>query len=181
MNDIPHIGHAYTTIAADILARYNRLLGNDVFFLTGTDEHGQKVEKAALEKRRSPKEHADLMVENFKALWKKLDILNDAFIRTTDAEHKKTVQGLLQMLLDRRDRKAVLCRVVLYPTRGSGRKRTLSAATVLTADGLLSRYTKRTIFPDVEIPGKADKTYRGEPGLCPAGYAQKRSARLSEK
>ncbi len=101
MNDIPHIGHAYTTIAADILARYNRLLGNDVFFLTGTDEHGQKVEKAAMEKGRSPKEHADLMVENFKALWKKLDISNDAFIRTTDAEHTKTVQGLLQMLLDR--------------------------------------------------------------------------------
>ena len=101
MNDIPHIGHAYTTIAADILARYNRLLGNDVFFLTGTDEHGQKVEKAAQEKGRSPKEHSDLMVENFKALWTKLHISNDAFIRTTDAEHKKTVQGLLQMLLDR--------------------------------------------------------------------------------
>jgi methionyl-tRNA synthetase len=101
VNDIPHIGHAYTTIAADILARYNRLLGNDVFFLTGTDEHGQKVEKAALEKGRSPKEHADLMVENFKALWTKLGISNDAFIRTTDEGHKKTVQGLLQMLLDR--------------------------------------------------------------------------------
>ena len=101
MNDIPHIGHAYTTIAADILARYNRLLGNDVFFLTGTDEHGQKVEKAASEKGRSPKEQADLMVENFRALWQRLDVSNDAFIRTTDEEHTKTVQGLLQMLLDR--------------------------------------------------------------------------------
>jgi methionyl-tRNA synthetase len=88
-------------VAADILARYNRLIGNDVFFLTGTDEHGQKVEKAAQEKGRSPKEQADLMVENFKSLWKKLNISNDAFIRTTDTEHKKTVQGLLQMLLDR--------------------------------------------------------------------------------
>ena len=101
VNDIPHIGHAYTTVAADILARHNRLTGKDVFFLTGTDEHGQKVEKAAQERGLSAKDHADLMVENFKALWKKLNISNDAFIRTTDAEHKKTVQGLLQMLLDK--------------------------------------------------------------------------------
>jgi methionyl-tRNA synthetase len=101
VNDIPHIGHAYTTIAADILARYNRLKGNEVFFLTGTDEHGQKVEKAAKERGKTPKEHADSMVDNFKNLWKKLNISNDAFIRTTDIEHIKTVQGLLQMLFDR--------------------------------------------------------------------------------
>lgn len=101
VNDIPHIGHAYTTIAADILARYNRLKGNEVFFLTGTDEHGQKVEKAAKEKGNTPKEHADIMVENFKGLWKKLNVSNDAFIRTTDTEHIKTVQGLMQMLFDR--------------------------------------------------------------------------------
>jgi methionyl-tRNA synthetase len=101
VNDVPHIGHAYTTIAADILARRNRLLGKKVFFLTGTDEHGQKVEKAAAEKGHTPKEHADIMVENFKLLWKKLNISNDAFIRTTDAEHIKTVQGLMQLLWDR--------------------------------------------------------------------------------
>ncbi len=101
VNDIPHIGHAYTTIAADVLARYHRLLGREVFFLTGTDEHGQKVEKAAVEKGRSPKEHADIMVGNFSDLWGKLNISNDAFIRTTDPQHVKTVQGLLQMLLDR--------------------------------------------------------------------------------
>lgn len=101
VNDVPHIGHAYTTISADILARRNRLLGKNVFFLTGTDEHGQKVEKAAAEKGRTPKEHADIMVENFKGLWKKLNISNDAFIRTTDREHIKTVQGLMQMLWDR--------------------------------------------------------------------------------
>ncbi|MCK5512589.1 MAG: class I tRNA ligase family protein, partial [Thermodesulfovibrionia bacterium] len=100
VNDIPHIGHSYTTIAADILARYNRLRGREVFFLTGTDEHGQKVEKAAREQNRSPKEHSDLMVENFKHLWVKLNISNDAFIRTTDGEHFKTVQGLIQMLWD---------------------------------------------------------------------------------
>ncbi|MFI5294235.1 MAG: methionine--tRNA ligase [Thermodesulfovibrionales bacterium] len=101
VNDVPHIGHAYTTVAADILARHNRLLGNEVFFLTGTDEHGQKVEKAAKENGRSPKEHADLMVGNFKELWKRLNISNDGFIRTTDDAHIKTVQGLLQLLLDR--------------------------------------------------------------------------------
>jgi len=100
VNDVPHIGHAYTTIAADILARYNRLKGKKVFFLTGTDEHGQKVEKAAQGKGLSPKEHADIMVENFRALWKKLNITNDAFIRTTDMEHIKTVQGLIQLLWD---------------------------------------------------------------------------------
>ena len=100
VNDIPHIGHAYTTLAADILARYNRLRGREVFFLTGTDEHGQKVEKAAQEKGRTPKEHADLMVMNFKNLWSKLNIQNDAFIRTTDREHVMTVQSLLQRLYE---------------------------------------------------------------------------------
>jgi methionyl-tRNA synthetase len=101
VNDVPHIGHAYTTIAADILARYNRLKGRRVFFLTGTDEHGQKVEKAAREKSRSPKQHADILVNNFQTLWKKLNISNDAFIRTTDDAHVKTVQGIIQMLWDK--------------------------------------------------------------------------------
>lgn len=100
VNDIPHIGHAYTTIACDILARYNRLRGRDVFFLTGTDEHGQKVEKAAKERDRSPKEHADLLVGNFRELWKLLNISNDAFIRTTDEQHKTVVRKLLQQLWD---------------------------------------------------------------------------------
>ncbi len=101
VNDIPHIGHAYTTVAADILSRYMRLKGREVFFLTGTDEHGQKVEKAAQQKGKNPKEHADIMVENFKNLWKALNISNDAFIRTTDEEHKKTVQYIMQKLFDK--------------------------------------------------------------------------------
>jgi len=101
VNDIPHIGHAYTTIAADILARYMRLKGRNVFFLTGTDEHGQKVEKAARERNRLPKEHVDLVVENFKSLWKELNIQNDAFIRTTNESHKKIVQKILQKLYDK--------------------------------------------------------------------------------
>ncbi|MBI5639967.1 MAG: methionine--tRNA ligase [Nitrospirae bacterium] len=101
VNDVPHIGHAYTTLAADILSRYHRLRGYEVFFLTGTDEHGQKVEKAARERGLHPKEHADRMVENFMGLWKVLNISHDAFIRTTDSGHMKTVQGLLQMLWDK--------------------------------------------------------------------------------
>jgi methionyl-tRNA synthetase len=101
VNDVPHIGHAYTTIAADTLARYHRLAGDAVFFLTGTDEHGQKVEKAATERGLSPKAHADSMSKNFHALWKKLEITNDAFIRTTDREHIAVVQELLQMLYDK--------------------------------------------------------------------------------
>lgn len=101
VNDVPHIGHAYTTIAADVIARYNRLKGKKVFFLTGTDEHGQKVEKAAIEKGRKPKEHADIMVENYKKLWTKLNIKYDAFIRTTDKEHIKTVQDILLRLFEK--------------------------------------------------------------------------------
>jgi len=100
VNDIPHIGHAYTTVAADVMARYKRLCGYQVFFLTGTDEHGQKVEKAAGDRGLKPKEHADLMVENFKNLWKKLNISNYAFIRTTDERHIKIVQEILQKLFD---------------------------------------------------------------------------------
>ncbi len=100
VNDVPHIGHAYTTIAADILARHMRLKGSEVFFLTGTDEHGQKVEKAAREKGKTPHEHADAMVQNFRTLWGRLNISNDAFIRTTDLNHIKTVQGMIQMLWD---------------------------------------------------------------------------------
>ncbi len=101
VNDVPHIGHAYTTIAADVLARYHRLRGDAVFFLTGTDEHGQKVEKAAQERGLTPKAHADSMTVNFQQLWEKLAITNDAFIRTTDKEHVAVVQELLQKLFDK--------------------------------------------------------------------------------
>ncbi|MEE9524537.1 MAG: class I tRNA ligase family protein, partial [Thermodesulfovibrionales bacterium] len=101
VNDVPHIGHAYTTVAADILSRYNRMLGTPVFFLTGTDEHGQKVDEAAKARNISPKDHANEMVVNFEKLWNVLNISNDAFIRTTDKEHKKVVQDMLQRLYDK--------------------------------------------------------------------------------
>ena len=101
VNDIPHIGHAYTTIAADVLARYKRLEGLRVFFLTGTDEHGQKVEKAAQERKIDPKAHCDEMVKRFQSLWQRLNISNDDFIRTTEERHKRVVQKILQDLYDR--------------------------------------------------------------------------------
>jgi len=88
VNDVPHIGHAYTTVAADALARFKRLKGFRVLFLTGTDEHGQKVEKAAAAAGKDPLEFADSVVVRFRDLWKRLDISNDDFIRTTEARHK---------------------------------------------------------------------------------------------
>ena len=83
-NDYPHIGHAYTTIACDILARYHKLKNEDVYFLTGTDEHGQKVEQAALKKNISPQSLTDEMSKNFRKLVKFLNCTNNDFIRTTE-------------------------------------------------------------------------------------------------
>ncbi|MBI2890129.1 MAG: methionine--tRNA ligase [Nitrospirae bacterium] len=91
VNDVPHIGHAYTTIAADILARYHRMLGDDVFFLTGTDEHGKKVEQAAAAQGRTPRDLADSVHGRFRDLWRTLNISNDDFIRTTEDRHRRTV------------------------------------------------------------------------------------------
>jgi len=101
VNDKPHIGHAYTTLLADILARYHRALDVPTFFLTGTDEHGQKVEKAAKEHNMTPQEQCDTTVVRFRELWDKLEITNDDFIRTTDDAHKRIVQKILQDLFDR--------------------------------------------------------------------------------
>ena len=101
VNDVPHIGHAYTTIAADVLARWHRLIGEEVFFLTGLDEHGQKVQQAAAKAGVSPQEHCDRLTPQFRTLWQKLAISNDGFIRTTDARHQAVVQRFLQELYDK--------------------------------------------------------------------------------
>jgi len=100
VNDVPHIGHAYTTVTADALARWHRLLGDDVWFLTGTDEHGLKVQRAAEANRLSPKEHADRTSQRFKEAWQLLDISNDDFIRTTEPRHHQAVQTLLSAAKD---------------------------------------------------------------------------------
>jgi methionyl-tRNA synthetase len=101
VNDVPHIGHAYTTIAADVLARHHSQWDRDVFFLTGLDEHGQKVQQAAAKAGIDPQAHCDRLAPQFKNLWTRLNIANDAFIRTTDAAHKQIVQRYLQQLYDK--------------------------------------------------------------------------------
>lgn len=98
VNDVPHIGHAYTTVAADVLARYWRLRGREVFFLTGLDEHGQKVQQAAAKAGIDPQAHCNKLAPQFANLWKKLNISNNAFIRTTDPQHKSVVQRYLRQL-----------------------------------------------------------------------------------
>ena len=103
VNDLPHIGHAYTTVAADILARYKRLTGYEVLFLTGTDEHGRKVEKSAEEMGERPIELANRVVKRFQDLWVKLNITNDDFIRTTEERHKQVVQVLFKKAMDNGD------------------------------------------------------------------------------
>ena len=101
VNDVPHIGHAYTTIAADVAARFKRLEGYEVFFLTGTDEHGQKVQQAAQDLNVAPQQHVDKLHQRFKELWVKLNISNSDFIRTTEERHKVLVCNILQTLFDK--------------------------------------------------------------------------------
>ena len=103
VNDVPHIGHAYTTIAADVIARYKRLEGYEVFFLTGTDEHGQKVLQAARDLKIEPQEHVDKLHKRFKELWTRFNISNDDFIRTTEKRHKVLVTHILKQLYDRKE------------------------------------------------------------------------------
>ena len=98
-NAEPHLGHVYTTICADAIARYHRLAGDDTFFLTGTDEHGVKMVKTAIEQGIAPNELADRIVAVFQDLWKELDISNDDFIRTTSDRHKSTVQNIVRKLV----------------------------------------------------------------------------------
>lgn len=98
-----HIGHAYSTVAADAMARYKRMRGYDVMFLTGTDEHGLKIQRKAEEKGQSPIQYLDQIVSEIKELWKKLDISYDDYIRTTEERHKKAVQVIFKRLLDQGD------------------------------------------------------------------------------
>ena len=103
VNDIPHIGHAYTTILADVLSRYQKQVGNKPFFLTGLDEHGQKVQDAAKDRGIETQDHCDEMSKKFISLWEKLHISNDDFIRTTEIRHKNEVRELLKSVFDAGD------------------------------------------------------------------------------
>ncbi len=100
VNDVPHIGHAYCTVGADAMARFKRMDGYDVYFLTGTDEHGQKIAKTAKEKGLEPKQLADQVVERFKEAWVRLGISNDRFVRTTDEDHKAACKLFFKKVLD---------------------------------------------------------------------------------
>lgn len=102
-SDKLHIGHTYTTVAADAAARFKRMLGFDVMFLTGTDEHGQKIQRKAEEKGVDPKQYVDEVVDGIKDLWKLMQITNDRFIRTTDKQHKETVQKIFKKLYEQGD------------------------------------------------------------------------------
>ena len=103
VNDIPHIGHAYTTILADVISRYQKQIGNDSFFLTGVDEHGQKVQEAAKKREVNPLKHCDEMAKRFTSLWQELHISNDDFIRTTEQRHQKVVKKILNIVNDAGD------------------------------------------------------------------------------
>jgi len=103
VNDRPHIGHTYTTVLADVIARHRRMMGEEVYFLTGTDEHGQKIEKTAAARGVTPKALADEVVPNFRDLWARMGITNDYFVRTTDAQHKAVIQERFRQLLESGD------------------------------------------------------------------------------
>ena len=96
-----HIGHAYTTVAGDAMARYKRLRGFDVRYLTGTDEHGQKIQRKAEEKNVTPQQYVDDIVSGIKELWDKMDISYDDFIRTTEPRHKEIVEKIFARLLNK--------------------------------------------------------------------------------
>ena len=99
-NGAPHLGHAYEKVLTDVVARFRRLMGDDVYFLTGLDEHGQKVQQSAKARDIEPIELCNEAAEAFQGLCKKLEISNDDYIRTTEERHKKVVRQLLQKLFD---------------------------------------------------------------------------------
>ena len=135
----PHIGHTYTTVACDSIARYKRMQGYDVMFLTGTDEHGQKIEEKAKEQGITPKQYVDNIVAIFKKLWEYMNINYDRYIRTTDDYHVESVQKIFKELYDRG---------YIYKgarARASGRNLSWSTASAPTADAKSSRQGKKPI------------------------------------
>src|SRR5262245_61542868 len=103
INGLPHMGHVFSSVFADVIARYHRFLGDDVFFLTGTDEHGQKAEKAAAQAGITPHEMADRIAAPFRDLWRRLGISNDDFIRTTEPRHHEAVSEMFRRCLGHGD------------------------------------------------------------------------------
>ena len=145
-SDKLHIGHSYTTVAADALARYKRLCGFDVMFLTGTDEHGQKIQRKAEAKGVTPKQYVDQIVSGVKDLWKLLDISYDRFIRTTDAAHEAAIQAIFQKLFDKGDiYKSEYEGWYCTPCESFWTEKQLSTASAPTAAARLRRHARRAI------------------------------------
>ena len=170
VNDVPHIGHAYTTVAADVLARYKRLMGFDVYFLTGSDEHGQKVEKAATTAGETPLELADRVVKRFQALWERLGISHNDFIRTTQERHKKGVAHIFKDILDEgRHLPGGIRGLVLHPLRDlldrdpadRGALPRLQPPGGKAQGGIL-------FLPHEQVPGAAAGPHRRPSGFHPA-------------
>ena len=97
VNDRPHIGHAYSTVAADVVSRYQRLRGRPTYFLTGLDEHGLKIERRAREENLAPRDFVDRMAAPFRLAWEELECAHDGFIRTTSTQHRENVQALWKL------------------------------------------------------------------------------------
>ena len=137
----PHVGHCYTTLACDVVSRFKRMQGYDVMFLTGTDEHGQKIEKKAQEAGVTPQAYVDEIVANFKKLWERLDITYDRFIRTTDPYHVESVQNIstIKDISIRVSTSASTARRVSL----SGQKASSKTASARTADVKSSMQRKR--------------------------------------
>ncbi len=180
-NDKLHIGHTYTTVAADALARYHRLRGRRTWFLTGTDEHGLNVERAARQAGKEPLEYVDPIVAWIKDLWATLDIQYDDFIRTTEERHKRTVQHFFQRLYDQGDiykgayKGLVLrqLRGVLHRGRAEGRPHLPGARAAGGMGG-----GGKLLLPPVQVRAAAVGPYRGEPGFRAARQPPQRGGTL---
>ena len=142
----PHIGHCYTTVACDSIARYKRLQGKDVMFLTGTDEHGLKIEQKAAEKGITPKAYVDEIVETFKNLWSYMNISYDRYIRTTDDYHIEAVRKYLKHFMTRDIFTRVNIQVnTVHPVKVSGQTVSLLTENALTAAEMLLKHLRRPI------------------------------------
>ena len=180
VNARPHLGHAYTTIMADAMCRYRRLRGDRVYFLTGTDEHGDRIAQAAAAAGVTPQAYADEISGAFRETWRQLGITNDDFIRTTEPRHTKVVQAdppeALRRGRDllRRVRRLVLLRLRALLHREGDRGRQVPGP----PDGAHLHQGEELLLQDVEVPGVADQAPRGQPGLHPARALPERGAGL---
>jgi len=169
-----HIGHCYCSVAADSIARFKKLQGYDVYFLTGTDEHGQKIERKAEEAGTTPKEYVDKIVAATKDLWKLMDVNYDGFIRTTDDYHVKAVQKIFKELYDRGD---------IYKGEYKGWYCTPCESFFTETqlkDGKCpdcgrGTYKRRVLFlPFKQVSGQAYRVHRSPSGIHSAGVQGKR-------